>query len=90
MKKQQVAVLVLASWFILILLYMLLSNIFDLVLFFVLCVIGVLVIMPLIEPRYVKPHYVRYMRYLIVIGLLICGSVVIVKVMEILGLEFVF
>jgi len=90
MKKQQIVILALTLWLILISLYMLMSNIFDLQFFFVLCMIGVLVIMQLIEPKYVKPGYLKYIRYLIVIGILIFGVVVLLKVMEILELEFIF
>jgi hypothetical protein len=90
MKKQQIAILTLSVWLILVSVYMLLSNVFDLQLFFVLCLIGVLVIMQLIEPKYVRPGYLKYIRYLIVVGILIFGAIVVVKVMEILGLEFIF
>jgi hypothetical protein len=90
MRKQQTAILALILWLILVLLYMLLSNIFDLEFFFILCMIGVLVIMQLIEPKYVKPGYLRYIWYLIALGILVFGAVVVLKVMEILGLEFVF
>jgi hypothetical protein len=90
MKKQQTAILALILWLILVLLYMLLSTIFDLQFFFILCMIGVLVIMQLIEPKYVKPGYLKYIWYLIALGILVFGAVVVVKVMEILGLEFIF
>jgi len=90
MKKQQIVILVLTLWLILISLYMLMSNIFDLQFFFILFMIGVLVIMQLIEPKYVRPGYLKYIRYLIVIGILIFGLIVVLKVMEILELEFIF
>jgi hypothetical protein len=90
MKKQQTAILVLIIWLILVSAFMLLSNIFDLQFFFILCMIGVLVIMQLIEPKYVKPGYLRYIWYLIALGILVFGAIVVLKVMEILGLEFIF
>jgi hypothetical protein len=69
---------------------MLLSNRFNLEFFFILCFVGVLVIMQLMEPYYVKPGYLQYIRYLIVVGIVIFGVIVAKKVMEILGWEIVF
>jgi hypothetical protein len=89
MRKQQLAIIALALWLFIITLYMLLSNRFDLELFFILCFVGVLVIMQFIEPNYVKPKYLQYIRYLIIVGIAIFGVIVARKVMEILGLELV-
>jgi len=90
MRKQQIAIVALALWLFFVTLYMLLSNRFDLELFFILCFVGVLVITQFIEPNYVKPGYLRYIRYLILVGIVIFGVIVAQKVMEILGLEFVY
>ena len=89
MRKQQIAIIALALWLFIIALYMLLSNRIDLELFFILCFLGVLVIMQFMEPNYVKPGYLRYIRYLIVVGGVIFGVIVAQKVMDILGLELV-
>ena len=61
---------------------------FELALFFVLGFIGFLLIVMITEPHYVKPAYVRYIRYLIALGLLVSGAVVVQKIMEIYGLYF--
>jgi hypothetical protein len=90
MRKQQIAIISLALWLFIIALYMLLSNRFDLELFFVLCFIGVLLILQLMEPDYVKPGYLKYIRYPIAVGLIIFCAIVAQKIMEILGLELVF
>jgi len=89
MRKQQIAILALALWLIMIALYMLLSHRFDVAFFFVLCFFGVLVIMQLLEPDYVKPGYLQYIRYIIEVGIVIFGAIVTQKIMEILGLEIV-
>jgi len=89
MRKQQIAILALALWLIMVALYMLLSRRFDFVFFFVLCFFGVLVIMQLLEPDYVKPDYLQYIRYIIEVGIVIFGAIVAQKIMEILGLEIV-
>jgi len=88
MKKKQIATIFLALWFIIISIFMLLTGRFELALFFILGFIGFLIIVELIEPRYVKPDYLRYIRYLTAVGIVIFGAVVVLKIMEILGLYF--
>jgi hypothetical protein len=88
MKKKQIAAISLALWFIIISFFMLLMGRFELALFVVLGFIGFLLIVMLIEPRYVKPDYLRYFRYLTAAGIVVSFVVVLVKVMEILGLYF--
>ncbi len=56
--------------------------------FFVLGFIGFLMIMELLEPRYVRPAYLRYTRFLTFAGIVIAGLVIAQKVMEVLGLYF--
>jgi hypothetical protein len=89
MRKQLIAIIALALWLFIIAVSMLLSNRIDLELFFILCFVGVLVIMQFIEPSYVKPKYLRYIRYLIVVGIVIFGVIIAQKIMDILGYELV-
>lgn len=86
MRKKHIAVLTLTLWLIIISYFMLFAERIDLGLFFVLGFIGFLVIVELIEPHYVKPAYLRYLRVLTVAGIVISGLVVVQKLMEILGL----
>ena len=89
MRKQQLAIYILTFWLIIIALYMLLTNRFDLEFFFVLCLVGGIVILQFIEPEYVKPRYLQYVRLLIAAGIVIFCVIVAQKIMEILGLEIV-
>jgi len=89
MRKQLIAIIALALWLFIIAIYMLLSNRIDLELFFILCFVGVLVIMQFMEPSYVKPKYLRYIRYLIVVGIVIVGVIIAQKIMDILELKLV-
>jgi hypothetical protein len=89
MIKKQIAIIVFAVWLVIISLFMLLTGRFDLALFFILGVIGFLLIENLIELHYVKPGYVLYVRFLIVAGIVTIVVIVVQKVMEILGLEFI-
>jgi hypothetical protein len=88
MRKKQIAAIILGLWLIIISCFMLLVERFDLALFFVLGFIGFLLLVMLIEPRYVKPAYMRYFRYITAAGIVISGAVVVQKIMEILGLYF--
>jgi hypothetical protein len=88
MRKKQIAAICLALWLIIVSCIMLLSGRFDLALFFVLGFIGFVAIVMIMEPHYVNPAYLRYVRYLIYIGIVICGATVIQKLMEFFGLYF--
>jgi hypothetical protein len=88
MGKKQTAAFSLALWLFIIAYFMLFVERFDLGLFFVLGFIGFLMIMELLEPRYVKPAYLRYTRLLTFTGIALAGLVIIQKLMEILGLYF--
>ena len=88
MRKKQIAAFSLALWLCIIAYFMLFGERFDLGLFFVLGFIGFLMIVELLEPRYVKPAYLRYIRFLTIAGIIISGLVVTQKLMEILGLYF--
>ena len=88
MRKTQIAAICLTLWLIIISSFMLLTGRFELALFFVVGFMGFVVIVMIVEPHYVKPFYVRYIRYLIAIGAVICGAVVVQKLMESFGLYF--
>ena len=88
MRKKQIAAIFLALWLIIIACFMLFTGRFELALFFVLGFIGFLLIVMITEPHYIKPAYVRYIRYLIALGLMVSGAVVVQKIMEISGLYF--
>jgi hypothetical protein len=86
MRKEQIAIIALAVWLIIVSACMLLAQWVDFEVFFVLCLLGFLVIMQLIQPSYVQPGYLKYIKYLIAAGIVIFGMIVIKKVMEILAL----
>jgi hypothetical protein len=85
MNKKQVAAIALTLWLSIVFIFMLLLQRFDLEIFFVLTLIGILVIAELIKQRYVQPGYLRYLGYLIGAGILLFCIIVIQKVMEILA-----
>jgi hypothetical protein len=67
MRKKKIAAVALALWLTIISVLMLLSERIDLALFFILAFIGFLVIVELLEPRYVKPRYQLYIHALIAV-----------------------
>ncbi len=84
-RKNQLAVAVLLIWMILVAFFMLLARNLSLEIFFVLWLIGLLVIVELISPAFVRPSYIRYFRYIIAAGVIVFGAIVAQKVMEILA-----
>ena len=89
MRKEHIAIIALAVWLTLISVFMLLAQSVDFEIFFVLALIGFLIIVELIAQKYVQPGYLRYIRYLLAVAIVIFGLIVAQKVMEILGWEIV-
>jgi hypothetical protein len=89
MIRKQLAAIILALWLTIVSVIMLFLERFDLVEFFVLGLIGVLVIVELIEPTYVQPGYLRYVKFLIAVGIVIFSMIVVQVAMETLGLVFI-
>ncbi len=84
MKKKNLAVIVIAIWLMIISIFMLLAYRIDLEIFFVLWLIGLLVIVELMDTRFSLPPYLRYLKYVIAAGILLFGGIVTGKVLEIL------
>ena len=82
--KKHIASIVLAFWLLIIDVYMLLIKRFDFEIFFVLGFIGILVIVEILEPRYVKPGIIRHKNFLIAAGIVFFGAIIIQAVLIIL------
>ena len=85
MRKKDLAAIVIAIWLIIISCFMLLAYRIDLEIFFVLWLIGLLVIVELMDTRFTLPPYLRYIKYLVAVGIVIFGAIVTQKVLEILS-----
>lgn len=64
------------TWMMVIVGFMLLIRTFDLDIFFVLALLGLLAVVVLIDTTSVQPRYMRQMNYLIVAALLVFSYVV--------------
>ena len=84
-KKKQIAVVLLVIWLLLVIFFMILAQTLSLEIFFALWLIGLLVIVEYIGPSYVQPTYLRYLKYLITVGIVIFGAIIAQKVIEILN-----
>ena len=87
MRKQLIAIIALVVYLTMVTILMLLAHWVDIAVFFVLSLLGFLIIIQLIQPRYVQARYIEYIRYLIAGSLVIFGVIVAMKVLKILGLE---
>ncbi len=85
MRKKVLAAIVLFIWLMVVGSFMLLASRIDLEIFFVLWLIGLLVIVELMDTRFSLPGYLRYIKYLVAAGIVIFGGIVAQKVLEILA-----
>ena len=85
MRKKDLAAIVIAIWLVIISCFMLLAYRIDLEIFFVLWLIGLLVIVELMDTRFTLPPYLRYIKYLVAVGIILFGAIVTQKVLEILS-----
>jgi hypothetical protein len=85
-QKKQLAIIGIILWLLLVLFFMILAQTLNIEIFFVLWLLGLLVIVEFIGPSYVRPTYFRYLKYLITAGIVVFGAIVAQKVMEILNL----
>ena len=85
MKKKVLAALIMFIWLVVIAAFMLLAFRVDLEIFFVLWLIGILVIVELMDTRFSLPPYLRYIKYLVAAGIVLFGGIVAQKVLEILA-----
>ena len=83
--KKYYAAAVLAAWLIIIAFFMVLSRTLDLEVFFVLSLIGLLVIAVLIDGAFSRPRYMRYLGYIIAAGVALFAYIVVEKILEILA-----
>ena len=90
MRKEQIAIIALALWLTIVSVFMLILQQVDLEIFFILSLLGIFMTMQLLEPNFVQPGYLKYIRYIIAAGIVIFGLIVAQKVMEIFGFEIVF
>jgi hypothetical protein len=82
---QRIPVIVLIIWFAVITAFMLLNQVLDLEVFFVLALIGLLIVVELIDQTTVQPRSMRRVKYVIVVGVLLFGYIVASKIMEIVA-----
>jgi hypothetical protein len=85
MKKKQVAAVALAAWVLTVTGFMILARSVDLEIYFVLFLIGLLIVVELIDTISATPRYLSHLRYIIAVGVVIFGWIVATKVLEILS-----
>ncbi len=78
------AVIALMAWLFLVAWSMILNQNLNGEIFFVLWLIGILVIVELAAPAFSRPEYQSNLRYVIAVGVIIFGYIVALKVLDIL------
>lgn len=85
MLKKNIAVITLALWTFIILTFMIMAYTVNLEIFFVLWLIGLLIITELIDTKTVETTYLKFIKWIIGISVIIFAYIVIKKIMEILS-----
>ena len=84
-RKLRLSSMVFTTWLMVIIAFMLLRQTFDLEIFFVLALIGLLVVVVMIDTSSVQPRYIRRMKYVVATAFLIFGYIVANRIVEILA-----
>jgi len=85
MMKKHLAISALAAWVILVIGFMVLARAVDLEIFFVLRLIGTLIIVELASDHMATPRYLSMLKMVIASGVILFGVIVARKIMEILS-----
>lgn len=83
--KKYYALAALVAWLIIVAFFMIMNRTLDLEVYFVLALIGLLIIAVLIDSAFSRPRYMRYIGYLIAVGVAIFAYIVAEKILEILA-----
>jgi hypothetical protein len=86
--KSQWLVIIFSGWVLTVLVLLSVLNSLDYVYFFILCLIGFLIIVEVTGPFTTRPRWKSRVNVLIVIGLIAFSAIVITKVMEIIGPKY--
>jgi len=89
MRKQQNAIIAFTVWLTIISVFMLRAHKVDYNIFFALCLIGTLVIFQLMHSNYVRPGYLKNIKYFIAAEIVIFGIFVALNVIDIIGWQIV-
>lgn len=85
MMKKHLAISALASWVVLVIGFMVLARTLDLEIFFVLWLIGILIIVELVSDHSATPRYLMVLKLVIASGVILFGVIVARKILEILA-----
>ncbi len=76
----------LSAWMFVVLTLMTLTQAFDITLFFILILIGFLVLVELMSPYHVSPRWLRRLSWVVAAGVIVFMLIVAKRAMEILGM----
>jgi len=84
--RQRTFMYLLSAWMFVVLTLMALSHAFDITLFFILMLIGFLVLVELMSPYHVSPRWLRRLSWVVAAGVIVFMLIVAKRAMEILGM----
>ena len=81
---KRTAAAVLICWMLLVIFFIVLNGHLNLEVFFVLALIGLLILTEFTDTRFSQPRYMRRLRVIIAAGVALFGWIVIIKILEII------
>jgi hypothetical protein len=69
MIKKHVAIIALGIWLLLMFFFMIWTQNVDITVFFVFGFIGFLIVLKIVEPKFVHPAYMQYFWYFVIAGI---------------------
>jgi hypothetical protein len=86
--KSQWLVIIFSGWILTVLVLLSLLNSLDYVYFFILCLIGFLIIVEVAGPFTTKPRWKSRINILVIIGLIAFAAIVVTRVWDIIGQKY--
>lgn len=83
--RQQRFIYALSAWMFIVLILMSLTRSYDLTLFFILMLMGFLVLVEITSPYHISPKWVRRLSWVVAVGVIVFMVIVAKKAMDILG-----
>ena len=84
-RARETIVIALVIWSLVVASFMLLNRALDLEVYFVLALIGLLVLVELMDTSTIQPGPLRRVKYVVAAGVLVFGWIVVNRVLEILA-----
>ncbi len=85
-RSEDLTISFISIWMAIIIFFMILAREIDIEIFFALVLIGMIVVSELSDFVYIRPRYLRRLRHVVAVGVIVFLVIIINKFVEIIGL----